>query len=141
MISRSSAGQHFIYGLSGLALGFSLSRIGFTNFGQVHGMFVFSHLRLLYTFAGAVGLTMAGFMIFARGQNIPSKPFHPGTIPGSILFGTGWALTGSCPAVAIVQLGEGQLAAAFTLLGILFGVWSYRQAHAQLFHWDRGACE
>ncbi|MHB8347617.1 MAG: YeeE/YedE thiosulfate transporter family protein [Acidiferrobacterales bacterium] len=141
MTRPSHVGQHLIYGLLGLALGFSLSRMGFANYGQVHRMFVFSDLRLLYTFAGAVALTMIGFQILARGQNIPRKPFHPGTIPGSILFGTGWALTGSCPAIAIVQLGEGQLAAAFTLLGILFGVWVYRQAHAQYFHWDRGACE
>ncbi len=133
--------QHVIYGLMGVALGFSLSRIGFANFGEVHHMFVFSDLRLLFTFAGAVGLTMAGFRIFAGGQHIPSKHFHPGTIPGSVLFGTGWALTGACPAVAIVQLGQGQLAAVFTLLGILFGVWSYRQVHSQYFHWDRGACE
>ncbi|MHB8257576.1 MAG: YeeE/YedE thiosulfate transporter family protein [Acidiferrobacterales bacterium] len=141
MKKQSVFGQHLVYGLLGLALGFSLSRIGFASYSQVHRMFVFSDLRLLYTFAGAVVLTMIGFLVFAHGQRIPSKPFHPGTIPGSILFGAGWALTGSCPAIAIVQLGEGQLAAAFTLLGILFGVWVYRQAHAQFFHWDRGACE
>jgi len=141
MKKQSAFGQHLVYGLLGLALGFSLSRIGFASYSQVHRMFVFSDLRLLYTFAGAVALTMIGFLVFAHGHRIPSKPFHPGTIPGSILFGAGWALTGSCPAIAIVQLGEGQLAAAFTLLGILFGVWVYRQAHAQFFHWDRGACE
>ncbi len=141
MKTRSTLEQHFIYGLFGLVLGFALSRIGFASYSQVHRMFVFSDLRLLYTFAGAVGLTMAGFMAFARGHRIPTKPFHPGTIPGSILFGAGWALTGSCPAIAIVQIGEGQLAAAFTLLGILFGVWAYRQVHAQIFHWDTGSCE
>ncbi len=141
MTNQSNVGQHVIYGLLGLALGFSLSRMGFANFGQVHRMFVFSDLRLFYTFVGAVTLTMVGFKILARGQSIPSKPFHPGTIPGSILFGIGWALTGSCPAIAIVQVGEGPLAGSFTLLGILFGVWVYRQAHAQYFHWDRGACE
>jgi len=141
MIKHSSLEQHFFYALLGLGMGFALSRIGFSNYGELHRMFVFADLRLLYTFAGAVAFTMIGFMVFAHGRRIPSKPFHPGTIPGSILFGAGWALTGSCPGIAIVQLGEGQLPAAFTLLGILFGVWVYRQAHPRFFNWDTGACE
>ena len=141
MKTLSSSAQHMIYGGLGLSLGFALSRIGFASFGQVHRMFIFSDLRLLFTFAGAVALTMIGFRILARNQRIPTKPFHPGTIPGSILFGVGWALTGACPAVAIVQLGEGKLAAVFTLLGILFGVWVFRQANGRLFRWDRGACD
>ncbi len=141
MSKRSPAIQHSIYAFLGLFMGFALSRIGFTNYSELHRMFVFSDLRLLFTFAGAVALSMIGFAILARGQHIPTKPFHPGTIPGSILFGAGWALTGSCPGIAIVQLGEGQLPAVFTLLGILFGVWAYRQAQAQMFNWDTGACE
>ncbi len=137
----SSFEQHATYAALGLGMGFALSRIGFSNYGELHRMFVFSDFRLLFTFAGAVLLTMIGFQVLARGQRIPRKPFHPGTIPGSILFGAGWALTGSCPGIAIVQIGEGQLAAAFTLLGILFGVWAHRQAHAHIFSWDTGACE
>jgi uncharacterized membrane protein YedE/YeeE len=41
---------------------------------------------------------------------------------GGVLFGIGWALTGACPAVAFVQLGEGRWPAAFTLLGMLAGI-------------------
>lgn len=137
----SSFEQHLVHAFLGLGLGFALSRIGFSNYSEIHRMFIFSDLRLLFTFAGAVMLSMIGFFVLARGHQIPRKHFHPGTVPGSILFGAGWALTGSCPGIAIVQLGEGQLAAAFTLLGILFGVWAYRQAHAQIFNWDTGACE
>ena len=33
-----------------------------------------------------------------------------------MLFGAGWALSGACPAVALVQLGEGHGAALFTTL-------------------------
>jgi uncharacterized membrane protein YedE/YeeE len=103
-------------------------------------MFTFADLRLLFTFAGAVGIAYVGFLIFAYGRRIERKKFHPGTIPGAILFGAGWAVTGSCPSIAFVQLGQGYLPAAFTILGIAAGVWLYRAVHRRLFRWDTGSC-
>ncbi|MGD8567451.1 MAG: YeeE/YedE thiosulfate transporter family protein [Gammaproteobacteria bacterium] len=68
------------------------------------------------------------------------KSYHAGTVPGSIMFGVGWAITGACPSVALVQLGEGQFAAAFTLLGICLGVLSYRSLTAGSLKFDTGVC-
>ncbi|HEY9051253.1 MAG TPA: YeeE/YedE thiosulfate transporter family protein, partial [Gammaproteobacteria bacterium] len=105
--------NHLLYGLFGLAMGMILSFIGFTSFDEVHKMFTLQDFRLIAAFAGAVGLLVIGFAIISRQQQIPKKKFNKGTIPGSILFGAGWAITGSCPSIALVQLGEGQLAAVF----------------------------
>jgi uncharacterized membrane protein YedE/YeeE len=41
---------------------------------------------------------------------------------GSVLFGVGWAISGTCPGPVAAQLGRGQLAALFTLAGIFAGV-------------------
>lgn len=131
---------HLRYGAIGLLLGYCLSRIGFSNFDEVHRMFLFVEWRLFLCFALAVALSFAGFTLLQAHRRIPGKPLHPGTVPGSILFGTGWAVTGACPGVALVQLGEGQLAALFTILGILVGVWIYKHLQAQLFDWDSGSC-
>jgi uncharacterized protein len=131
---------HLRSAIMGLLMGITLSYIGFTSFDEVHKMFLFIDLRLLFTFAGAVAFAMLFFTYLVEGMPPKRKKMHPGIIPGGLLFGAGWALTGSCPSIALVQLGEGQLAAGFTVFGILFGVWSYRHVHRRFFSWDRGSC-
>lgn len=134
-------GQHFSYGFFGLAMGMVLGLSGFADFEQVHQMFVFEDLRLLMGFAGAVGLSMMGFFILARRKDISKKKYNKGTIPGSILFGAGWAICGACPSIALVQLGQGQFAAMYSLFGIVFGVWVYRAlSTGNAVKLDNGVC-
>ena len=128
-------------GLLGLALGFSLSRLGFSDYGEVHRMFTFTDLRLFLTFVGAVVLTMMGLRFFASGNTFPKKTIHRGTVPGGLLFGLGWAITGACPAIPLVQLGEGRLPAALTMVGIFLGIVIHRRLNAAVLHWDSGVCE
>jgi len=137
---KSSLREHVIYGVFGLLMGVVLSRTGFTDFAEVHNMFTLSDFRLMAAFAASIGVSMIGFLILARGKSIARKAFGKGTIPGSVVFGTGWALTGACPSIALVQLGEGKLAALFTLSGILFGVWAYRRVAAGGFRLDTAVC-
>jgi uncharacterized membrane protein YedE/YeeE len=135
--------KHAIFGAFGLVMGFSLSRIGFADFGEVHRMFTLVDPRLLLTFAGAVALAMGAFLVFPAGRRrgLARKPVHKGTVIGGILFGTGWAVTGACPSIGLVQLGEGHLVAAFTIVGIMVGTWSYSWVHRRYLRWDTGACE
>ena len=128
------------FGCFGLVMGFLLGRIGFSDFSEVHKLFTLTDLRLLLTFAGAVAIAMLAFAVFARGAIMQKKPIHKGTIIGGILFGAGWAITGACPSMALVQLGQGYLPAIFTAFGILFGAWLYPHIHARYFSWDTGAC-
>ena len=44
-------------------------------------------------------------------------------VVGSAMFGTGWALAGTCPGPIAAQLGRGQVMALFTVSGLLAGVW------------------
>lgn len=132
--------QHLLYGVFGLLMGCTLSAVGFTDFGEVHNMFIFSEFRLLFLFAATVAISMVGFAVLGRNANIARKSYTKGTIPGSILFGAGWAITGACPSIALVQLGEGKLAAVFTVFGILFGVWMYRKLAAGGMQLDTGVC-
>lgn len=128
------------YGIFGLAMGLLLGVSGFADFSEVHEMFELEKLDLLYAFAGAVGISMIGFFLFARGSNRGKKHFNNGVIPGGVIFGVGWAITGACPGIALVQVGQGQLAAVFTLLGILGGVWMYRLMAAGGLQVDTGIC-
>lgn len=125
-------------------LGFSLSCIGFSSWDEVHRMFTGAEPRLLLTFGFAVvALAIAWRVVLAVSQLRPAWPRRKvvrGTIAGGVMFGIGWALTGACPAVALVQLGEGRGLAAFSLLGILIGNWLFALVRERYLNWNTGSC-
>lgn len=139
---KSSAGIHLIYGLMGIIMGITLSALGFADYDEMFKMFTISDTRMLFAFALAVALAalVLGGLHVTRLIRYEKKHFHPGTIPGSIIFGYGWALCGACPSVAFIQLGQGKLTALVTLIGIFIGVRTYRFLHARYFRWDTGTC-
>ncbi|MCA9503016.1 MAG: YeeE/YedE family protein [Myxococcales bacterium] len=131
---------HLVTGALGLLFGFGLSRIGFSDFGQVHSMFTFSDLRLTLTFATAVFVVLLGYRLWVSPEGYAHHRPHPGTLPGGLLLGAGWALSGACPSIAWVQLGEGRMPALVTLVGIAAGTWLYPRVHARFFGWPTESC-
>jgi hypothetical protein len=131
-----------ILGLVGVSLGFALSSIGFSSWDEVHAMFTFADLRLFLTFMLGVATLAVAWRLLGKAarRNFTPRPVHPGTLPGGVLFGLGWAVCGACPAIALVQLGEGQFGGGFTLVGILAGNWLYAAAHERYFRWSAGSC-
>jgi uncharacterized membrane protein YedE/YeeE len=135
-------------GAFGLGLGFVVSSAGLADWGEVHRMFTLgipsggprlADLHLLVAFATAVAVAMAGFHLLARRDEIPVKRVRPGTIPGALLFGVGWAIAGACPAAALVQLGEGKVEAVATVGGMLGGAWLHDRLRKR-FGWARHSC-
>jgi uncharacterized membrane protein YedE/YeeE len=135
--ARSTA----LTGFFGLALGFALSNIGFSRWSEVHAMFTFADLRLIYTFAGGVALAGVGLALLRKWRPPTVRRVHKGTLPGAILFGTGWAVCGACPSIVLVQVGEGQLAALLTVLGVVAGTLTYKHVLAPRLKIDTGSCE
>ncbi|VAW59011.1 hypothetical protein MNBD_GAMMA08-765 [hydrothermal vent metagenome] len=132
--------NYIIYGFFGFLTGIVMSLIGFSDFNEVHKMFTLSDFRMIFAFMGAVGLLSIGFLIFDRNKQTPRRKYNKGTVLGSVIFGAGWAITGSCPIIAMIQLGEGQLAAVFVILGIYLGVWAYRHLASGISGLDSGVC-
>lgn len=132
--------MYFFYALVGILMGYVVARIGFGNYDELHKMFVLEDLRMLFAFAGAVAFSMLVFVILSRRIPRQNKFFQPGTIPGSMLFGFGWAVCGACPSMVFVQLGAGKLPALMTMLGIILGVYLHKKAHSRFFRWDTGSC-
>jgi uncharacterized membrane protein YedE/YeeE len=131
----------------GVAFGFILSRVGATDFDAIAGMFLLEDLHL----AGVIGVAVLAaapvlWWLRRRGIACPSGCTHtiapkatkPGLVLGSVLFGAGWALAGTCPGTALAQLGEGRLMAIATLVGIVAGVLLFRRAGARVENALRG---
>ena len=124
--------------VAGLAFGFTIARIGFGDFGELNRMFTFQDLRMLLSFAGGVALIAVAFLVL-RVRRPPGR-IHPGVVPGAVLFGAGWAITGGCPAIPLVQVATGYLPALITIAGVVVGIRLCRWANARFLHLDRGSC-
>jgi len=120
------------YVLFGLLFGFVLSRIGATDYDAIAGMFLLTDLHLMGVIGTAVALCAAGFALARRfgvsslrGEplELGKKPMVPGLVVGALLFGVGWALSGTCPGTSLAQIGEGRLAGMVTFGGILIGAY------------------
>lgn len=107
-MANTSMKQYLLHALLGIAMGVTLSLGGLAEFKQVHELFLLQNIPMLLIFAGAIGLSMLGFFTLIKDRDRATKKYNSGTIPGSIMFGVGWAMTGACPSIALVQLGEGQ---------------------------------
>ena len=140
--ATGTASIHLKLGLFGGALGASLSMIGFADYGELQNMFTFDDFRLLLAFCGAVGLSFGAFATLGRVRgNLPKYPIHRGTIVGGVLFGAGWAITGACPTIVFVQLGEGKVLAIATIVGIAIGFRLFGFMNGRWFQIAPSGCE
>ncbi len=124
--------------LTGLALGYVVTNIGFGDFAELNRMFTFQDMRMLYSFAGAVAIIVVAFAL-VRVRRTPGR-IHAGVIPGAMLFGAGWAISGGCPTIPIIQVASGYLPAFVTIAGVAVGMWLCRWASNRFFQFDRGSC-
>jgi uncharacterized membrane protein YedE/YeeE len=126
------------FGVFGVLFGILLSRIGFADFGEMHRMHLLADRRMLFVFGGAVALSAAAFAILRPKGFV--RRVHRGTILGSVLFGAGWALTGACPATALIQIGAGHVSGVLTSIGIVLGIVIQRRVQSKL-RWNSGSCD
>jgi uncharacterized membrane protein YedE/YeeE len=141
--------RYGLYLLLGTIFGFTLSRAGATRFDIIADMFKFRNAQLYFVIGTAFMLNLIAFQIMRRVRvagrngmplNLPEKTLHPGIIPGAIIFGLGWAITGTCPGTAMAQLGEGHLSALAIIAGVFGGAWLYPRIHARFFTWQASRC-
>jgi hypothetical protein len=138
-LMRTRGGALFVNIITGLALGFTVANVGFGDYAELNRMFTFQDLRMLLAFAAAVLIIAAVFAVL-RVRRTPGR-IHAGVIPGAVLFGAGWAISGGCPAIPIVQVATGYLPALVTVTGVIVGIRLCAWANARYFHFDRGSCD
>jgi len=124
----------WVFALFGMLFGFVLSRARVTDYDTIAGMFRLTDLHLFGVIGTAIPVAALGLWLLRRGgsrtvtgapADVRPKPWSRGALPGGILFGAGWALTGACPGTAIAQVGEGKLIALVSVLGMLAGTYVY----------------
>jgi uncharacterized membrane protein YedE/YeeE len=140
----SRARVYVLCPLFGAALGFFAAEAGFGDLAYVRSAFSLERSTgafpgLFLAFGAAVILAGLGFRLLARHDALPERPLHRGTIPGGVAFGAGWALSGGCPAIVLVQLGQGRVAALAVFAGTLPGFFLARWAKRR-FRIDGGSC-
>jgi len=134
----------YLFIIFGAMFGFLLSRAGATTYDNYAQLFLFQNFQLLWVMmfamiAGALGmvyLSRANVRCFFTKEALKfdKKPMKKGLITGSLLFGVGWGVAGSCPGTAPAMLGEGKMMALFSILGIVigtyaFGYWQKKTSH------------
>lgn len=124
--------------ITGLALGYTVTNIGFGDYAELNRMFTFQDLRMFLSFAGAVVIIVCVFALL-RVRRTPGR-IHAGVVPGAVLFGTGWAISGGCPAIPIIQVASGYLPAVVTIVGVAVGIRLCRWANARYVQVDSGSC-
>ena len=118
--------------LIGIGFGFVLGWSRLTEYDVIHEMLLL-HQFDVFMMMGAAVATAAVVARLLRASGARSlvgrepitwsvtKP-APSHLIGGMIFGAGWAISGTCPGPVAAQLGRGQFAALFTLAGIFCGV-------------------
>lgn len=131
--------SNLIYLVFGVIFGLLLSFAGATTFDFYAQLFLFQNMQLSRVIASAVLVGAVGIWLMKRmrarsvmtGELITfdKKQSPKNWVFGSLLFGAGWALTGSCPGSAPAMLGEGKLIIIPVLLGVFAGTYVYGLWH------------
>lgn len=118
--------------LFGAAFGALLSWSGLTQYDVIQNMlllrkpdvFLLMGSAIATGFIGVHLLRRAGVRVLATRQPVEWARARPTRdhVVGSVLFGLGWSIAGTCPGPAAAQLGQGQWACLFTLAGLFVGV-------------------
>jgi hypothetical protein len=120
--------------LPGILFGIALTKGEAMSWFRIQEMFRFESFHMFGIFMTAIPVGALTLWLLKKsnaktvdGQQIemPKKEFHAGIIPGSLIFGFGWALTGSCPGPLYVQVGAGYLVAIVMVLAALLGTWTF----------------
>ena len=129
--------------LVGVAFGFLLSWGQATSPDRIREMLLLEDPYLYLMLGSGVLVASAGVRLLRRarahalltGEPVAWATLRPERrhVVGSVLFGTGWAVSDACPGPIAAQLGQGFAWSLFTLAGIVIGIGLYlrRQERAQ----------
>lgn len=117
--------------LAGVAFGLLLAGAGLSDYNVIHNMLLLRDLEPYFFMGSAVAVAAPLLWLLSRRghQTVFGGPLALARgkverrhILGSVVFGSGWALAGTCPAPALVMLGGGALLGAVVSAGLFLGL-------------------
>ena len=118
--------------LIGVAFGFLLSWGQATSPDEIRQMLLLEDPYLFLMLGSGVVVASAGVRLLRRarmralvtGEPVAWHTLRPERrhVVGSVLFGTGWAISDACPGPIAAQVGQGFAWSLFTLAGVVIGV-------------------
>ncbi|CAK6701812.1 MULTISPECIES: DUF6691 family protein [unclassified Synechococcus] len=118
--------------LGGGLFGYGLALGGMTRPEVVLSFLQLRDFGLLLLMASALAVTTIGYHLAPRlrSTTLLGLPFShqvkrmlPGTVPGAVIFGVGWGLSGLCPGAAVASLGIGNGPVLIGLAGMFLGAY------------------
>ncbi|MDD4239111.1 MAG: YeeE/YedE thiosulfate transporter family protein [Desulfotomaculaceae bacterium] len=112
----------------GIAFGFIMQRVGAFEYENIINALRLKDLTIPKFMLMSVAITTVGiFSLRSLGLvSLDLIVYNPvADILGGLIFGIGFAFAGYCPGTSIGAMGEGKRDAAFTVIGGIFGVFTY----------------
>jgi uncharacterized membrane protein YedE/YeeE len=117
----------------GIAFGFTLQRSRFCFASAFRDLFLFGSARMMKAILVGVAIASVGFAIImynevpfpsfgALPQEARVMPVGPSTVIAGVLFGIGMVIAGGCTSGSIYRVGEGYVASAVAVVGMVIGL-------------------
>jgi uncharacterized membrane protein YedE/YeeE len=123
---------HKIVGLLfGAGFGFVLAAANLHEYATIHAMLSLEEFDVFLLMGGAIGVSLPLLWLLERrgtttvlgGRlSLSQSKVKKENVVGGALFGIGWAVSGTCPAPALVMLASGAGLAAVTIVGLFVGL-------------------
>ena len=132
------------YILIGMLLGFILYKSEAVSWYRIFEMFRFQSFHMYGVIGSAVisGIIIVQIIKRRHVRNVEGQPIIikdknksiPRYLIGGIMFGTGWALAGACPAPMFILMGAGYSVFVVYMLAAMTGTFVYGLLRSKLPH-------
>ncbi|MEY2765607.1 MAG: hypothetical protein RL552_512 [Actinomycetota bacterium] len=128
---KSSIAHKIIGLLFGAGFGFVLAAANLHEYKTIHDMLSLEEFDVFLLMGGSIGVSLPLLWILERNKTktvlagtltLSRSPIKRQNVIGGALFGVGWAVSGTCPAPALVMLASGAGLAAVTIAGLFIGL-------------------
>jgi uncharacterized membrane protein YedE/YeeE len=120
--------------LIGVYFGIVLTKAEVISWFRIQEMFHFQSIHMFGIIGLAVAVGATSVFLIKKfnlksfgGEDIRliSKEYHKGLLPGGIIFGLGWALTGACPGPMFALIGNGMEVMLVAIVSAVAGTFVY----------------
>jgi uncharacterized protein len=135
--------KNLLFLFLGIYFGIVLYKSEAASWFRIHEMFRFQSIHMYGIMGIAVAIGGISVLLIKRLKiksinseviNLNGKPFTKGNVIGGIIFGLGWALTGTCPGPLYTLVGSGYLIIIPVLLSAIAGAYVYGLLSEKLPH-------